>query len=110
MLWTPYTSALNLTKALVALEQGNGSLLYDSSDAKQLKDLVFQCSANSSVSQQSSPYVPNLGEVQAAIACGDQLNEGTKTLQEFQQEYAELKSFSEDWASTWLATLPSYCS
>ena len=110
MLWVPYGTALNTTKALAALEQGNGTLLYDNSFTKAMQEIVFHCSANRSASQRSSPYVANLGEIQAAIACGDQLNEGTKTLQEFQQEYDVVKQLSQEWASTWLPTVPSYCS
>ena len=110
MLWVPYGTALNTTKALAALEQGNGTLIYGNSVAEEMQNIVFQCSANSSASQQSSPYVADLGEIQAAIACGDQLSEGTLTLPEFQKEYDVIKQFSKDWAPTWLPTIPGYCS
>ena len=110
MLYQPYASALSFAKALVALEQGNADSLYDGSVYNSYAQLVYSCAESSTASNNSQPYVAGFNEIQTAIACGDQLTSGGRSIQELRQAYSELKAYSEEWASAWLPIFEGPCS
>lgn len=106
MLYTPYASASAFFEGLAALEQGNGSLTYGSSVEEVYANLVLDCTT----STDQQPYVAALNEIQTAIACGDRLQPGSVGLEGLRESYSEMRSFSNEWASTWLTVFEGPCS
>ena len=106
MLYTPYASAEIFFEGLAALEQGNADLIYESSVEEAYANLLLTCLPEDA----SQPYVAGLNEIQTAIACGDQLGNSSISLQDLRVAYKEMRSFSEDWASTWLTIFTAPCS
>lgn len=82
--YLPYSHAPFVAEALVQLERGSGSAIFQGSNTQSV-DALSTCSFNA-----SQPFVAGLLDVELAITCGDQLVLSVLTLEESRARYQEL--------------------
>ena len=96
---SPYQLAAEFAEAVVELEQGNGSLIFESAPgdgAINAQENLFSC--DSSFPQ---PFSSGGIEIYVAIACGDRVNLGAVGLQESLSVYEEMLQISPFFAPQW---------
>lgn len=102
LLYTPFQSGPAGAKALVALEQGDGSQLYRGSD-ESIIGALDTCNYNTSVL-----FPTNIIEQTDAIVCGDILVNKTRTIQEARKDYEKMLNLSA-FGTTWYPLSQALC-
>ncbi|EJD00017.1 alpha/beta-hydrolase [Fomitiporia mediterranea MF3/22] len=88
-LYSPYNEGAGLVAALAALEQGNGSAIYQGS----LQDSNQKLSEGKEPPQTKGTYVSGSEAIQA-ISCGDIVTDDPGTVDDLREAYREAKAIS----------------
>lgn len=102
MLDYPFSTGPAFAEAIVQLEQGNGSAIFQGSDAGMFAALDT-CEFNS-----SQPFQSTYLETITPILCGDNLNTGTLTLDQSRAAYEDMLAVSQ-FAPVWYAQTEGPC-
>ncbi|EJC98516.1 uncharacterized protein FOMMEDRAFT_171118 [Fomitiporia mediterranea MF3/22] len=98
-LYFPYESGALLTEGLAALEQGNPSLIYQSSSESVFHSfLEDECPV-----QTGKPFVAGTLEVTSTILCGDIVTDDVQTIDYARAAYDFSSKLSPEFAGVWLA-------
>lgn len=102
MLYTPFSTGPAFAEAVVLLEQGNGSAMFQNSDASTFAALDT-CQFDA-----SQPFQSTFLETITPILCGDNVDTGTLTLSQSRAAYADMLSVSQ-FAPVWYALTQGPC-
>ncbi|EKM51092.1 uncharacterized protein PHACADRAFT_212992 [Phanerochaete carnosa HHB-10118-sp] len=102
MLDSPYTDALGFMQAVVQLEQGDGTLMFQGTDTQNI-DMLATCTFDS-----SEPFSVGFIDVEGAIECGDSIVDTRRTLEAARAEYESMLEMS-SLATAWYPLTQGIC-
>ena len=105
VLSNPYTGALQFAEAVVQLEQGNGTLMFQGSDAQGDIDPLATCDFDP-----SQPFSAQWLDIEVPISCGDSLVNTRLTLEGARAQYDGMLQLSEMFAPAWYPLIQGLCS
>ncbi|EKM51091.1 uncharacterized protein PHACADRAFT_212991 [Phanerochaete carnosa HHB-10118-sp] len=104
-LYDPYADAAQFAEAVVQLEKGNGTLMFQGSIAQTLADPLATCNFNA-----SQAFSAGWIDIQASIGCGDILTSAKLSREEARAQYEELSKQSAIFGPAWYARTQGICS